>query len=182
MGLFVCNRNLTEPTTNSPPGYLTDYIPYKGREKTYDYALNFLQASEKRLARSLADSSADSGHAFKVALSYGDVAFLIEEAWRGRSVVTGVPTKLVLVRWRRPDTWDDAVVVVDCDGENGTERQESSNARLGDLACMTREEAARHEAVVLKEGRSPEDVYSEEVVRKASERMALAHGYEQHRC
>jgi hypothetical protein len=147
----------------------------------YEGILSFLQGSEDRLIRSLApDGSPATTRGLKLPLTHGDVAFLIEELNHGRSAVTGVPTKLVLVRWRRPASFDDAMLQIGGQGE-GLEVQKSSTVRLRDLACMTKEEAMRHEKEVFREGRSLEDAYGSETVEKVERRLAVAERYEQYR-
>ena len=162
-----------------------NYVAAKGREKLYDSVLSFLQGSEERLVRTMAaNPTAGIARGLKLPVTHGDVAFLIEEVYRGRSVVTGVPTKLVLIRWRRPRDEQDVMIRIggDNDGDNDTDsEQKSSTVRLGELVCMTKDEALRHERLVFGEGRSAEDLYGEEIVAQARERMALAERYEKYR-
>ena len=148
----------------------------------YDGVLGFLQGSEERLVRWLAtDASPDVARGLKLPVTHGDVAFLVEEVGRGRSAVSGVPTKLVLVRWRRPTSEADAMITLGDDGNNDREKQKSSTLRLRDLVCMTKEEATRHERLVFGEGRPVEDVYDADVIRRVEERMAVAERYERYR-
>lgn len=108
-------------------------------------------------------------------MSPGDVTYLIEELFRGRSAVSGVPTKLVLVRWRKPEG-----PVLRRIGE-GAEEQKSAEIRLRDIVCMTKEEATRHYERVLKGGEALGDVYDEEVIARVEERLAEAAAEEKHR-
>lgn len=108
----------------------------------------------------------------KLPLTFGDIAFLVEEIYRGRSAITGVPTRLVLVRWRKPE--GSTVIKI---GE-GKDLQKSSNVRLQDLVCMTKEEAANHDKLVHKGGKKPEEVYDAEVVERVKARLLEIAEYE----
>ena len=68
-------------------------------EKMYEQILGGLQALEERLVRS------EGGDAvgLKVPLGKGGVEYLFEGVYRRRSVVSGVGTRLALVRWERPE-------------------------------------------------------------------------------
>lgn len=101
-------------------------------------------------------------------MSAGDVTYLIEELYRGRSVVSGVPTKLVLVRWRRPEG-----PVLRRIG-TGVDEQKTSIIALRDIVCMTKEEATRHYESVLKGGEPLEALYDGELIAKVEERLAQA--------
>jgi hypothetical protein len=59
-----------------------------------------------------------------IGLSATDIGFLFEEIWRGRSAISGVFEKLVLIRW-------DA----------------SKPLAYGNIVCMTRQEASEHDAL-----------------------------------
>ena len=108
----------------------------------------------------------------KVPLTSGDVAFLAEDLWRGRSAVTGIATRLVLVRWFKPS--EKTMIRI---GE-GAEEQKSSNVRLRDLVVMTKEEATRHEKMVLRGTTKLEDLYDQETISKIEARLGEAVEYE----
>lgn len=112
---------------------------------------------------------------FKLPISVGDAAYLIEEAYRGRSVVSGVPTKLVLVRWQRPEG-----SVMNKIG-SGADEQKTSNIRLRNIVCMTKEEATRHYEKVLKGGAKLEDLYDSEVLERVAARLVEAEKAERFR-
>ncbi|KEZ39271.1 Uncharacterized protein C1A6.10 [Scedosporium apiospermum] len=150
-------------------GYPINYPTVKTREKLYDAALAYLQGVEEKLVRAtegVSDPNAAVG--FKLPISVGDAAYLIEEAYRGRSVVSGVPTKLVLVRWHRPEG-----SVMNKIG-SGADEQKTSNIRLRNIVCMTKEEATRHYEKVLKGGAKLEDLYDSEVLERVAARLVEA--------
>lgn len=154
-------------------GYPQDYTTgAKGRDKLYDSALTALQNMLERLARS------EVGQDFvglRVPISKDDVGFLIEEIFRGKSGISGLPNRLVLVPWGRPAQGFGP------DPKWAKEGQKFLPLNLKDLVCMTKEEAAVHEKEVLKGGKKPEDVYDEETVQKVKQRMEEAEYYDKYR-
>ena len=167
-GLTIANHVILAIT-----GYPTDYAPPRGREKVYDGMLNYIQGSEERLARQFQPGIVG----LKIPLNNSDVAFLSDDLYRGRSILSGVPTRLVLVRWRRPEETSiktiGSVVTKDL--------QQWSTLRLSDLVCLTKEEATRHEREVLKEGKKVEELYDAEVVAKVDAARTSLQEYEQFR-
>ncbi|MCJ1383612.1 hypothetical protein MMC17_006726 [Xylographa soralifera] len=140
-----------------------------GREKLYESVLQGLQAGEVRLAR--ADGEDVQG--FRIPVSKDDVGYLIEEIFRGKSVLSGLPTRLALVRWRSSN-----------DGytpDRRWEGQKFSRLQLSDLVCMTKEEAAVHENKVLADRARPEDVYEAEVVALVARRLAEERAMDRYR-
>ena len=125
----------------------------------------------------------------KTPITVGDVALLVEEVFRGRSAVSGVPTRLVLVRWRKPQT---TLHKQSSDG-NGRkdsqvfgsvmriDEQKSSTVCLADLVCMTRDEAVRHEREVVLGNKIPEDLYGVEVITRVQKALDEARGLERYR-
>ncbi|KAK4245600.1 hypothetical protein C7999DRAFT_42883 [Corynascus novoguineensis] len=156
-------------------GYPMDYQPAKARDKMYEAILAYVQASEEKVVRMFEGGRVDVCIGLKVPITPGDISFLVEEAFRGRSAVTGIPTKLMLIRWKKPQ--QTTLVRI---GE-GNEEQKSSNLRLRDLVCMTKEEAVRHLKEVLLGDKSLEDVYSREVIELVEARQKEAEAYERHR-
>ena len=152
-------------------GYPCEYVPAKGREKMYDGILAQLQGSEEKLAR--ATTPGEDAQGLKLGISVNDVGYLVEECWRGKSVVSGVPTRLALVRWRAPGEGSTI--------ERGVEGQKSSRVQLRDLVCMTREEAAVHEREVVKGGKNPEELYDNDTVELVEARIREEIGYEKYR-
>ncbi|RDA89191.1 hypothetical protein CP532_0541 [Ophiocordyceps camponoti-leonardi (nom. inval.)] len=152
-------------------GYPTNYIAAKGRDKMYEGILAFVQGFEERLAR-LFDPETTG---LRTPLTVGDVAFLSEELYQARSIVSRIPSKLVLIRWRRPETTNMSVI-----GE-GSNIQRFSTLRLRDLVCMTKEEAARHEKEVMRARKPLEELYDEETIARVEGRLSEAAAYERDR-
>ncbi|KAH6686935.1 ubiquitin-protein ligase molybdopterin-converting factor [Plectosphaerella plurivora] len=170
-GYTVANHIILEIS-----GYPSDYAVAKNRDKMYDTMLSFVQGTEEKLARQTADSTdPDVARGLKVPLSVGDVAFLAEDLWKGRSAVTGITNRLVLVRWHKPTTATMLRI-----GE-GADEQKSSNVRLRDLVVMTKEEANRHEKAVLRGDTKAEELYDSETIAKIEARLEEAVKYEKYR-
>lgn len=151
-------------------GYPCEYVPAKGREKMYDGILAQLQGSEEKLARLTAPG--EDARGMKLAITAADVGYIVEEVYRGKSALSGVTTRLALIRWRKP-----AGISI----ELSVEGQKSSKVQLKDLVCMTKEEASYHESKVLKEGKKPEELYSQETVQLVESRLKEEVGYEKYR-
>ncbi len=166
---------MSDADADQPAGYPIDYVPGKARDKMYDGILAYVQASEEKIVRFMTRMPGDVGLGLKVPLTTGDISFLVEEVF-GRSVVTGVPTKLVLIRWWKPT--ESTMVVI---GEGTPDEQRSSNLRLSDLVCMTKEEATRHQKEVLQGDKSLEDLYDAEVIARVIARQKDAATYEKYR-
>ncbi|CAM1506300.1 Fc.00g059410.m01.CDS01 [Cosmosporella sp. VM-42] len=165
-GLTVANHIILTIT-----GYPTDYIPAKGRDKMYDGILGFVAGSEEKLARLFGADVVG----MKTPITVGDVAFAAEELYQGRSIITGIPTKLVLIRWRKP-----AKVNMTTLGE-GKDLQKCSTVRLSDLVLMTKEEAARHHKVIFKGGKKLKDLYDAGTIERVEKKLKEAEKYEMFR-
>lgn len=185
-GYTVANHIILSITGMQPPpwtaravltqeGYPINYPALKTRDKLYEGALSYLQGIEEKLVRASEATDPNANVGLKLPISAGDVTYLIEELYRGRSVVSGVPTKLVLVRWRQPEG-----SVLRRIG-TGSDEQKSVVIRLRDIVCMTKEEATRHYERVLKGGQQLEDVYDKEVIARVEERSVEAAEAEKHR-
>lgn len=152
-GLCVANHVMLEIS-----GYPHDYTQIKAREKMYDGILAQLQGSEERLARHCGIDQVG----LRIPMTGDDVGYLLEEVYRGRSVVSGLASRLALVRWRQPSNdWIDT----------STPGQKADSLRPDDLVCMTKDEAQAHEQAVLKDGKSLESVYDREVIALVEKRM-----------
>ena len=152
-GMCIANHVMLELT-----GYPHEYVAFKSRDKLYDAILAALQGLEERLARA-------NGHdtlGLRLPLTPSDVGYLLEEVYKGKSVVSGLPTRLALVRWRRGE--DKAIV-------SHTPGQKSVRLRLNELVCMTKEEVLRHEKEVLIGGKAPEDLYDDRTIAMVKARM-----------
>lgn len=169
------------------------YLPSKPGPRAHDAALAALQASEEKLARQEEGAGPDAGVGLRLPITPHDAAFLVDDVFRGRSVVSGLASRLVLVRWRRPEPGAGSIVArVDSGGVDGAVDgpgagaggggvQKSSNVRFRDLVCMTKEEAAVHEREVLRGNKQPEELYGADVVERVTARMAEAREWEQYR-
>lgn len=150
-------------------GYPHELTAGKGREKVYENVLSNLQGLEERLVR----FQGGSALGLKIPVTKDDVGYLVEEVYRGKSVVSGLATRPALVRWRAPDMG--AFVEERWDG------QKSSKLRLSDLVCMTKEEAVVHEKEVLVGGKPPEEVYDVDVIHLVEKRRHEEQWYSQYR-
>jgi hypothetical protein len=144
-------------------GYPHEACGTKGSDKMNDSILQSVQGMEERLAR----AAGVGAIGLRIAVTKADVAYLIEEVFRARSVVSGLSTRLTLVRWRTPAT---AVI-----------GQPRAGLQLPDLVCMTKAEAAAHERTVLLGRTRPEDVYDAAVVELVRRRQGEEAAYAQYR-
>ncbi|KAL1882032.1 hypothetical protein VTK73DRAFT_2746 [Phialemonium thermophilum] len=150
-------------------GYPSDYVPFKGRDKMYDSIQAFIQGAEEKIVRAQGGATnPDLAIGLKVPINPGDIAFSVEELFRGRSAITGLPTKLVLVRWRKPEG-STLIQIGD---------QKSAALSLRDLVCMTKEEATRHLKEVILGNKSPEDLYGPVVVEKIDSKLRDPRSFE----
>ncbi|KAI8680009.1 hypothetical protein NCS57_00280600 [Fusarium keratoplasticum] len=163
-GLTVANHVILSVT-----GYPLDYVPSKGRDRMYEGILASLQGYEDKLARITYNGDTVG---LKMPITVGDVAFLSEEIYRGRSAISGIPTKLVLIRWRKPSGSSMTTL------GKGKDMQKCSTVQLSDLVCMTKEEAIRHEKKVFKSGKPLEEVYDAATIARVEERRKEAEKYE----
>lgn len=167
-GYAVANHVILSVT-----GHPVEYVEAKGREKMYDGILAQLQGSEEKLARHTLGADVDV-QGLKLPITAADIGYLVEEVYRGRSAISGVPTRLALVRWRRLEEGRTALDV-------NPEGQKASTIQLRDLVCMTKEEAMVHEREVVRGGRSLEEMYGEEVVKRVEGRIEEEVWYERFR-
>lgn len=163
-GLAAANFIILEIT-----GYPHERGAGKSREKTYDNILANLQGLEERLIR----AQGKDPLGLRIPVTKDDVGYLVEEVYRGRSVVTGLSTRLALIRWRKPN----GGYKMDEDWEG----QKSSRLRLDDLVCMTKEEAAVHEREVLMGEKAPDDIYGTNVIELVEKRRQEERHYSQYR-
>lgn len=133
----------------------------------------------------------------RIPLTSGDVAFLVEEVYRGRSAVSGLPTRTTLVRWQLPEgpTGASAATTTveslldrvrpaaeDLEGDVPLQpEQRTAKLQLADLVCMTREEASRHQDLVLFKGQSLASLYDEPTLARIEARRREAAEYEAYR-
>lgn len=95
--------------------------------------------------------------------------------YRGRSAISGLPTRLFLVRWRKPEG-----SILKTLGE-GADLQKWSTLKMSDLVCVTKEELKEHEKLVLKGEKTPEELYDAETVQCVEARIAEIKEWEKHR-
>jgi tRNA threonylcarbamoyladenosine dehydratase len=154
-------------------GYPMDYNPAPtDRHKLYDQILATLQGLEERLTRTEAHQDAKG---IRIPVTAADVAFLVEEVYRGKSVISGLGSRLALIRWEKPERGFGA------DQELSLSGQKAVRLGLDELVLMTREEAARHEKEVLKGEAKVGDLYGEEARRKVEGAMEECRAWEQFR-
>lgn len=134
-----------------------------------------MQAHEERLLRSEPGAPKDIAVGLRVPLTVSEVAFLIEEMYRGKSAVSGLPTRLFLIRWRKPQK-----TILKTIGE-GADQQKWTTLRMSDLVCLTKEEIKIHEKEVLKGDKTPEDLYDADTVKRVEARIAEIKEYEKYR-
>jgi len=142
----------------------------------YDGILAFVQSSEEKIVRQEIKIRPDEGLGLKVPINPGDIAFLVEDLYKAKSVVTGLPTKLVLIRWQKPPAGTALVRI----GE-GEDEQKSSNVKIYDLVCMTKEEAVRHQREILQGTKTHEDLYSQETIELVESKLKEAKEYQKYR-
>lgn len=99
----------------------------------------------------------------------------MEEMYRGRSAISGLPTSLFLIRWRKPRG---SILKTLGDGED---QQKWTSLKMSDLVCMTKKEFKTHEEQVLKGGKSPEDLYDAETIKRVEAQIAEVVKYEKYR-
>lgn len=162
-GLSVANHIMLEIS-----GYPHDYLTSKGREKLYEGVHATLQAYEAKLAR----AAGKDPLGLRIPLTVDDVGYVVEEVFGGRSAISGLPTRIVLIRWRKPDK--DFV-------EEKYPDQKSSILKFTDLVCMTKNEAEKHLKDILAGNKNPEDVYSKDVVGFVDRRLEEEAKYEKYR-
>ncbi|CAN9323296.1 unnamed protein product [Alternaria alternata] len=154
-GLAVANHVIL-----SIAGYPHEYLPSKSRDKMYDGILGALQGAEERLARAV---FSEDPLGLKIPITQDDVGYLVEEVFNGRSIISGLSTRLALTRWNKP---------TQSFMDQSTPGQKSSNLQMKDLVLMTKEEVTKHEKEVLKGEKSLEEVYDAETIKRVNERMA----------
>lgn len=142
-------------------GYPHEISPGKARYAMYDTILNQVQGSEEKLVRSEGDP--EDANRLKIPLTRDDVGYLLDEVYRGKSAVSGLTTRLTLVRWRpSPNGYKPSL---------NTDGQKNARFKVSDLVCMTREEATKHEQQVLISSKQPEEFYDAEINGRVEARM-----------
>lgn len=145
-GLAVANHVMLEIS-----GYPHEYLQAKSRGKMYEGMLGGLQGQEEKLLRHIGVDPVG----LRLPVSVEDVAYLVEEVFHGKSVISGLANRLVLTRWRKPE-----LNFLD----TSTAKQKLSKLKLNELVVMSREESVKHESLVLKGDKRPEEVYDKDVL------------------
>lgn len=154
-------------------GYPNEYNPgIKGRDKLYDSMVSALQGMEARLAKT---EPGQDPVGLRIPINKEDVAYLVEEVWKGKSPISGLATRLALTRWQRPENGFGA------DPEFAKEGQKVVRLEIRDLVCMTKEEVARHEREILLTGKDPAEFYDPEVVQVVQQRRREEEAYSRYR-
>ena len=153
--------------------YPLDYnMGAKGREKLYDTILAGLLTLHERMIK---HTTGQDTVGLRPPLSKDDIAFAVEEVFRGKSAISGLSNRLALVPWQTPaHGWNIDLSVA-------KEGQKSIPMNINDMVCMTKEESIRHENEVLKGGKSVEEVYDENVIQRVNLRRKEAEEYDQYR-
>jgi tRNA A37 threonylcarbamoyladenosine dehydratase len=162
-GLCVANHVMLEIS-----GYPHEYIASKLRNRMYEGIHLTLQGQEERLARHMGVDPIG----LRIPFTADDAGYLVEEIYRGRSVISGLAARLVLTRWKKPATTN---------FEEKTPGQKASQLKLGELVCMTKEESVKHEKLVLKGDKMPEDLYDKKVLDLVQKRMEEEAMFEKYR-
>jgi tRNA A37 threonylcarbamoyladenosine dehydratase len=145
-GLAVANHVMI-----SVSGYPHEYLTAKQRDKMYDGMLGTLMGQEERLVRAAGKNTVG----LKIPINLEDAGYIIDEIYRGRSAISGLSTRLVLTRWRKPEA----------DFFNETvPGQKTTNLKITELVCMTKEESVKHENLVLRGDKTPGEVYDQKVI------------------
>jgi tRNA A37 threonylcarbamoyladenosine dehydratase len=144
----------------------------KGREKMYEGMLSALQGMEERLVRS---QNGQDAVGLRISLGKDDVGYLVEEVYRGKSVISSLTNRLVPVRWRRPKEG------FRYDTKYQDEGQKAIKLKMSDLVLMTKEEARRHEMEVLKAGVAPEEFYEASVLEIVFRRQEEEQAFDKYR-
>jgi tRNA threonylcarbamoyladenosine dehydratase len=151
-------------------GYPMEYrVGERGRDKMYEGILSGLQGLMERLVRHEGGDSIG----LRIPVSKDDVSYLVEEVFRGKSVVSGMSTRLALVPWSASESFSSLVKV--------EEGQKHIKLKITDLVLMTKEEAKKHEKDVLNATVSPEQIYEAGVVAMVKRRQDEEKHFEKYR-
>lgn len=153
-------------------GYPMQTVEAKGRGKMYDGILAMVQGMEEKIGRKTMNWGDEQVKGLKVPLTSEDVGYIVEEVYRGRSAISGVPTRLSLVRWHKPSEGSINDAVPD---------QINSKLRYRDLVCMTKEEAKLHMIEVILGDKTLEEMYDQETIERVEGRIQEEIAFEKYR-
>ncbi|KAI0994068.1 tRNA threonylcarbamoyladenosine dehydratase 2 [Podosphaera aphanis] len=151
-------------------GYPNEYVASKGRDKMYEGIHAQLQGDEEKLAR--ATIPGENARGLKIPITVADVGYLIEEVFKGRSAISGLSTRLALVRWMKP---------IESTIDRSVEGQISSNLTRRQLVCMTKEEAAVHNREIIHGMKTCEEIYDSQTVAYIEARFREEAMYDMYR-
>ncbi|KAI5843405.1 hypothetical protein DFP73DRAFT_80885 [Morchella snyderi] len=157
-GLCVANHVIA-----SIAGYPLEYSVGKDRGKLYEEMIAQLAGQESRLRGNVPG--------LRVPLREEDAGYVVEEVYKGRSVVSGYYTRLVLARWEALPEREDG----------GVWGMEEHRIGIDGVVVMTKDEAKKHEKEVLKGRKSAADVWGPEVVARVEERRKEEAEYAKYR-
>lgn len=157
-GLCLANHILT-----TIAGYPTEYTAVKDRRKLYEEIGAQLAGQESRLR--------GNAVGLHITLTEKDIGYLVEEVFKGKSVVSGFFTRQILTRWEPLPEREDG----------GFWTENDHQASLDNVVLMTKDEAKKHEKEVLRDRRNPGDVWGVEVVKRVEERRKEEAAYAQYR-
>ncbi|KAI5856276.1 hypothetical protein BZA05DRAFT_387967 [Tricharina praecox] len=148
-GLCVANHILTHVAS-----YPVEYSLGKNRTKLYEDIQARLAGLESRLR--------GNAVGLRLPLTEADIGYVVEEVYKGKSVVSGYPTRLALTRW---------LPLPFCQKMEGVWGEDDHRLQVDNLVLMTKDEAKKHELEVLIARKSPEEVWGAEVVEKVKQRL-----------
>jgi tRNA threonylcarbamoyladenosine dehydratase len=167
-GYTIANHVICE-ITDYPIDYST---ASKTKDKMYDSVSATLYSLILRLVRA---ETGEEPVGLRIPVGKEDVAYAVDEIWRGKSAISGLGTRLQLIPWQRPPNG----FLVDKTWER--EGQKYLPLKLSDLVCMTREEAARHEKEILKGEKRVQELYDQQTLERIQRRRTEAEVYEKYR-
>lgn len=158
-GLCLANHILTHIA-----GYPMEYSHGKNRIKLYEDIQARLAGQESRLRGNIIG--------LRLKLTEADIGYVVEEVFKGKSVVSGIPTRLTLTRWEP---------LPFCHKEDGFWGEEDHRLDVDGVVLMTKDEAKKHEKEVLINRKSPEEVWGKEVVERVNQRQQEESFYAKYR-
>ncbi|POS87239.1 hypothetical protein EPUL_001459 [Erysiphe pulchra] len=167
-GYTVANHIILQIT-----GYPIDYITAKTRDKMYESIHAQVQAAEEKLVRTI--NKCENIQGLRLKITVADVGYLVEEVFKGRSILSKLTTRLTLVRWHKPLDGSSKIVNKNVPG------QIFSSLSLIDLVCMTKEEAIIHTRDVLIGNKTLEDLYDNLIISYVEQRMQEELTYNKYR-
>lgn len=139
-GLCVANHVLVDIAS-----YPHEYSLGKNRTKLYDELHTKLVGQESRLRGGVIG--------LRLPVTEQDIGYLVEEVYKGKSVVSSIPTRLGITRW---DPLPEHPT-------GGKWAEDEHRIRLSQIVLMTKDEVKKHEKEVLLARRPAVEVWGAEV-------------------